>query len=98
MVGGLIPLSVIPFAVFLLASFMGFAMGTSWGVWGIMMPIAVPLTLTTGGDPFLIAAAVLSGGTFGDHCSPISDTTIMSSIGAGCEHIDHLIPNCLMHW
>lgn len=89
-VGGLIPSSVIPFAVFLLASFMGFAMGTSWGVWGIMMPIAVPLTLATGGSPFVTVAAVLSGGTFGDHCSPISDTTIMSSIGAGCEHMDHV--------
>lgn len=88
--GNLIPASMVPFAVFLLASFMGFAMGTSWGVWGIMMPIAIPLTLSVGGNPFLTAAAVLSGGTFGDHCSPISDTTIMSSIGAGCEHIDHV--------
>lgn len=89
-VGSVIPKGIVPFAVFLFASFMGFSMGTSWGVWGIMMPIAVPLTLATGGNPIVAAAAVLSGGTFGDHCSPISDTTIMSSIGAGCEHIDHV--------
>lgn len=89
-VGTIIPKSILPFAVFVIASFMAFAMGTSWGVWGIMMPIAIPLTLAAGGNPFLAAAAVLSGGTFGDHCSPISDTTIMSSIGAGCEHMDHV--------
>jgi len=54
------------------------------------MPIALPIVLATGGNPFLAAAAVLSGGTFGDHCSPISDTTIMSSIGAGCDHMKHV--------
>lgn len=53
-----------------------------------MMPIAIPLTL--GGNPFLVAAAVLSGGVFGDHSSPISDTTIMSSIGADCHHMTHV--------
>jgi Na+/H+ antiporter NhaC len=85
-----IPSAVIPCIVFILGAFMGFAMGTSWGVWGILMPIAIPLTLAAGGNPFVAAAAVLSGGTFGDHCSPISDTTIMSSIGAGCDHIEHV--------
>ncbi len=88
--GAVIPQSIVPFAVFLLSSFMAFAMGTSWGVWAIMMPIAIPLTLATGGNAFLAAAAVLSGGTFGDHCSPISDTTIMSSLGAGCDHMEHV--------
>lgn len=89
-IGGLIPAAILPLAVFLLAAFTSFSMGTSWGTWGIMMPIAVPLTLAAGGNPFLAAAAVLSGGAFGDHCSPISDTTVMSSIGAGCEHMDHV--------
>ncbi len=97
--GSVIPQGVVPFAVFVLSSFMAFAMGTSWGVWAIMMPIAVPLTLATGGSAYLVAAAVLSGGTFGDHCSPISDTTIMSSLGAGCEHMEHVntqLPYALM--
>lgn len=85
-----IPSGIVPFAVFILASFMGFAMGTSWGVWGVMMPISIPLVLATGGNPFVTAAAVLSGGAFGDHCSPISDTTIISSIGAGCDHMTHV--------
>ena len=89
-IGGLIPAAIVPLAVFLLAAFTSFSMGTSWGTWGIMMPIAIPLTLAAGGNPFLAAAAVLSGGAFGDHCSPISDTTVMSSIGAGCEHMDHV--------
>lgn len=84
------PAQIVPFLVFIIGSAMGFAMGTSWGVWGMLMPIAIPLTLSIGGNPFLAAAAVLSGGTFGDHCSPISDTTIMSSIGAGCDHMDHV--------
>lgn len=85
-----IPMSIIPCAIFLLASFMGFATGTSWGVWAIMMPMGIPLAMAAGCNPYLVAAAVLSGGTYGDHCSPISDTTIMSSIGAGCDHITHV--------
>lgn len=88
--GSVIPKQIVPFAVFILGSFMAFSMGTSFGVWGIMIPIAIPLTVATGGNPYLAAAAVLSAGTFGDHCSPISDTTIMSSIGAGCDHIEHV--------
>ena len=88
--GKSIPPSIVPFGIFLLASLMGLATGTSWGVWAICMPIAIPLTVAGGGNPYIAAAAVLSGGTFGDHCSPISDTCIMSSIGSGCNHIDHV--------
>lgn len=88
--GDVIPASIVPFGIFILASLMGLATGTSWGVWAICMPIAVPLTVASGGNPYIAAAAVLSGGTFGDHCSPISDTCIMSSIGARCNHIDHV--------
>lgn len=90
LVAGNIAPSILPMAVFIIGAFMGFSMGTSFGVWAIMMPIAIPIVLTSGGNPFLAAAAVLSGGTFGDHCSPISDTTIMSSIGAGCDHMKHV--------
>ncbi|HEU5138451.1 MAG TPA: Na+/H+ antiporter NhaC family protein [Bacillales bacterium] len=89
-VADIIPQGIIPVAVFVIAAFMSFSIGTSFGTWAIMMPIAVPLALATGGDPFLAAAAVLSGGTFGDHSSPISDTTIMSSIGASCNHMGHV--------
>lgn len=88
--GDVIPGGVIPVAVFLLSAFISFAMGTSWGTWAIMMPIAISLTLATGGDPILAAAAVLSGGTFGDHTSPISDTSVMASVGADCEHMAHV--------
>jgi len=88
--GDVIPASIVPFGIFILASLMGLATGTSWGVWAICMPIAIPLTVIGGGIPYIAAAAVLSGGTFGDHCSPISDTCIMSSIGARCNHIDHV--------
>lgn len=89
-VADLIPEGVLPFAVFVIAASMSFAIGTSFGTWAIMMPIAVPLMLATGGDPFLAAAAVLSGGAFGDHSSPISDTTIMSSLGASVDHMSHV--------
>jgi Na+/H+ antiporter NhaC len=83
---GLIPVGIVPLAAFVISSFMGFALGTAFGVWGIMIPLTIPI----GGNPYVVAAAVLSGGTFGDHCSPISDTTIMSSIGAGCDHMEHV--------
>lgn len=89
-VADIIPDGILPFAVFVIAASMSFAIGTSFGTWAIMMPIAVPLMLATGGDPFLAAAAVLSGGAFGDHSSPISDTTIMSSLGASVDHMSHV--------
>ncbi len=87
---GVIPNSIIPLAVFLLSGFVAFSMGTSFGTWAIMMPIGVSLMIATGGDPILAAAAVLSGGAFGDHSSPISDTSIMSSVGADVEHMEHI--------
>jgi len=88
--GDIIPSAVVPFGVFVLACAMSFSMGTSWGVWAIMMPIALSLTSATGGNHYLAAAAVFSGGTFGDHTSPISDTTIMSSIGSECDLMTHV--------
>lgn len=88
--GDIIPTAIVPAAVFLIAAFVSFSMGTSWGTWAIMMPIAVSLTIATGGNPIVAAAAVLSGGAFGDHTSPISDTSVMSSVGADCNHMDHV--------
>lgn len=84
--------AVLPLLIFLLSCFMAFAMGTSWGTMGIVTPLAIPVAYAIGGEPFLIPtlAAVLTGAIFGDHCSPLSDTTILSSTGAGSDHIDHV--------
>jgi Na+/H+ antiporter NhaC len=71
---------------------MALSTGTSWGTFGIMLPIAGEIAAVS--DPTLILpalSAVLAGSVFGDHCSPISDTTILSSTGAGSNHIDHVL-------
>lgn len=80
---------------FLIAAFISFFTGTSWGTYAIITPIVIPLAfeLTGGAITSLLyatIAAVLGGGCFGDHCSPLSDTTILSSLGAGSDHIDHV--------
>jgi Na+/H+ antiporter NhaC len=77
-------------AVFLLAAIMSFSTGTSWGTFSIMVPIAIPLAVSMDADIALVLGAVISGGVFGDHCSPISDTTIISSMATGCEHVEHV--------
>ncbi len=77
-------------AVFLISSIMAFATGSSWGTFSIMIPIAIPLALSMDIHTPLVIGAVISGGVFGDHCSPISDTTIISSVAAGCNHIEHV--------
>lgn len=85
-------LSYLPVVMFVLAAFMAFATGTSWGTFGIMLPIAGEITAATDINMLLPAmAAVLAGSVLGDHCSPISDTTILSSTGAGSHHIDHVM-------
>ncbi|WP_456452481.1 Na+/H+ antiporter NhaC family protein [Thermococcus sp.] len=85
---------VVPLIVFLVAMFISFTTGTSWGTFSIMMPIAIPLaygvTGYVGPEVFAAIGAVFAGGIFGDHCSPISDTTIMSSMFSGSDHIDHV--------
>ncbi len=90
MVGGTISPAVIPLLIFLLSSLMAFATGTSWGTFSIMMPIALALGGAMEITPALMVATVISGGVFGDHASPISDTTIISSMASGCENIDHV--------
>jgi tetracycline resistance efflux pump len=77
-------------AVFLTACVISFTTGTSWGTFGILVPVAVPLALATGVSPALLLAAVLGGGVFGDHCSPISDSTVLSSLASGCDHLLHV--------
>jgi Na+/H+ antiporter NhaC len=81
---------VIPAVVFLVSCLIAFSTGTSWGTFAIMIPIAVPMINIIGLHPGLIIAAVLGGGVFGDHCSPISDTTIISSMASASDHIDHV--------
>jgi tetracycline resistance efflux pump len=85
-----LPFWMLTSVIFLVASFISFTTGTSWGTFGIMIPIALPLASVTGIPPELLVSAVIGGGVFGDHCSPISDTTIISSLGAGCDHFDHV--------
>jgi Na+/H+ antiporter NhaC len=96
-IGESIPPVAFPLFAFLLAAAVAFATGTSWGTMGILLPVVVPWAweLTAGSDVSVIiavvsAAAVLDGAIMGDHCSPISDTTVMSSIAASCDHVDHV--------
>ncbi len=78
--------------LFIIAGFMALATGTSWGTFGIMLPIAAQIAVVYDVELVLPAmAAVLAGSVFGDHCSPISDTSILSSTGAGSNHLDHVI-------
>jgi len=77
-------------SLFLLSAVISFATGTSWGTFSIMIPIAAPMAAGMDADVSLVIGAVISGGVFGDHCSPISDTTIISSMAADCEVIEHV--------
>jgi Na+/H+ antiporter NhaC len=85
---------LLPAAVFLVAAAVSFATGTSWGTMAILTPLAVPLVVVNpAATSSLVAAtvsAILGGAVFGDHCSPISDTTIMSSMASSCDHVDHV--------
>ena len=79
-----------PFVLFITSCFVAFSTGTSWGTFAIMISIVVPLIETMGLHPYLSLAAVLGGGVFGDHCSPISDTTLIASVATKSNHIDHI--------
>ena len=87
---GTMPNAVYLPLVFLVAGGIAFATGTSWGTFAIMLPIAVPAAQALGLPLAPFVAASLAGGVFGDHCSPISDTTIISSMAAATDHIDHV--------
>ena len=99
--GDTLPLAFVPAIVFLLAAITAFATGTSWGTMGILLPLVLPLTwaiMTVSGVAdasgmhimHSSVACVLAGAVWGDHCSPISDTTVLSSIASGCDHIEHV--------
>ena len=79
-----------PAIVFLMGALMAFCTGTSWGTFSIMMPIAIPMAVAMGGNILLTIGAVVSGGIFGDHCSPLSDTTILSSMSVGTDLFSHV--------
>jgi len=84
-------LGIIPFVFFILACFISFATGTSWGTFGTLLPIAIAvMPEQNAAIYYLTLSAVLAGAVYGDHVSPISDTTIMASSGAQCNHIDHV--------
>ncbi|HEY0839406.1 MAG TPA: Na+/H+ antiporter NhaC family protein, partial [Vulgatibacter sp.] len=87
-----VPVQALPLLIFVLASVIAFATGTSWGTMGILIPTAGPLAYHLAGPEGMVLslAAVLDGAIFGDHLSPISDTTVMSSIASGSDHLDHV--------
>lgn len=89
-----IPTFIVPALIFVLGALISFATGTAYGTMSILMPLAIPLgwAVSTGDMSFTIVctSGVLTGAIFGDHCSPISDTTILSSMGTSCNHIDHV--------
>jgi Na+/H+ antiporter NhaC len=103
-----LPLALLPVTVFIVAALISFATGTSWGTMAILIPLVIPLAVALGagleGGPAATAffggiASVLAGSIFGDHCSPISDTTVLSSTASGCDHVDHVqtqLPYALM--
>ena len=83
--------NMLPAIIFLVACFLAFATGTSWGTFGILIPIVVHVFENTPGDLMIISiSACMAGAVCGDHCSPISDTTIMASAGAQCDHVSHV--------
>ena len=87
---GSMPTALVLPVVFLLASAVAFAIGSSWGTFSLLIPLAVPLAISMDLPLAALVAAVLSGGVFGDHASPISDTTVISSMAAEVDHIEHV--------
>ena len=90
MVGESIPKIIILPLLFIVSSFIAFSIGSSWGTFAIMIPLSMEIALSLSLSPSLFLAAVLSGSVFGDHASPISDTTVVSSMAAATDHIDHV--------
>lgn len=92
-IGSSVPFFVIPLIIFGMGMFIAFSTGTSWGAMAIITPVAISLTYSITADPYLsviMAGVVFSGAIFGDHCSPISDTTVLASIFSGSDHMDHV--------
>lgn len=90
LVGDYLPLVLVVPMLFVAGAIISFTTGTSWGTFAILIPIGMPLVQSLGLPPELVLAAILGGGIFGDHCSPISDTTAVSSLAAGCDLLTHV--------
>ncbi len=90
LVGGNLPDYLIPAMLFLAGALISFSTGTSWGTFAILVPIGMPIAIALELPPSLLLAAILGGGVFGDHCSPISDTTAVSAIASGCDLLEHV--------
>ena len=89
LVQGGFPAWLLPASIFLLGGIISFATGSSWGTFAILFPLVIPAAASVDAPLAVVVASVLSGGLFGDHCSPISETTILSSAGAGCDQFEH---------
>ena len=90
MISASLPAWLIVPVIFITAGIISFRTDTSWGRFGILVPVAMPIALAMDLSPALLRAAVLGGGTFGDYCSPISDSTVLASLAAGCDHLGHV--------
>jgi len=93
LISGKMPPFLLALVIFIMAAVISFATGTSYGTMGILMPLTIPLAHAISPEPvflYMNIGSVLTGAIFGDHCSPISDTTILSSMGAGCDHLAHV--------
>jgi Na+/H+ antiporter NhaC len=90
LVGDYLPVILVVPMLFVAGGIISFTTGTSWGTFAILIPIGMPLIESLGIPPELVLAAILGGGIFGDHCSPISDTTAVSSLAAGCDLLTHV--------
>lgn len=90
LVGEYLPIFLVVPMLFVAGGLISFSTGTSWGTFAILIPIGVPLIDAFGLPPSLVLAAILGGGVFGDHCSPISDTTAVSAIASGCDLLEHV--------
>jgi Na+/H+ antiporter NhaC len=88
--GEFLPRFLIVPMLFLAGALISFSTGTSWGTFAILIPIGMPLASSLGLPPSLVLSAILGGGVFGDHCSPISDTTAVSAIASGCDLLEHV--------
>ena len=101
LLSGNLPVALLPAFVFIMAATIAFGTGTSWATMAILIPLVIPLSVSLGGAEAFTAgassalllgtlASVLSGAIWGDHCSPISDTTVLSSMASACDHVDHV--------
>lgn len=93
LIGDALPAVALPLVIFALSGAIAFATGTSWGTMALVLPVAAPLAAAMTAEPLIVLAclgAVLDGAIWGDHCSPISDTTVLSSTASGCPHLAHV--------